>query len=140
MGYVDLDVVGKGGRGSLQEPCQTLLHQLHQEDGSAAAGILDHTEELDDAGMLQASQNVNLCVETSGKVGSPGVVISEEDSVQGLGSTGEVVQCGLDHTPIGACPKDLGCVYSDTLVAKLTTKTDTDIWRLSHAVVIDQCD
>ena len=109
--------------------------------GLTAAGVMDHTKELDNTGMLHSlARCCNLCIKMSSKVGSPGVVISEEDSVQDLGSTGEVVQCGLDHTPIGACPKDLGCVYSDTLVAKLTTKTDTDIWRLSHAVVIDQCD
>ena len=52
VGDVDLDVVGEGGRGSLQEPSQALLHQLHQENGFAVAGVLDHTEELDGAGML----------------------------------------------------------------------------------------
>ena len=127
VGDVDLDVVGEGGRGSLQEPGQALLHHLHQENGSAVAGVLDHTEELDDAGMLQSSQDVALLVETSGKVDSPWVVVSEEDGVKDLGGTGEVVQSGLDHTPIGACPKDLGCVYVDILVAKLTPKVYMDI-------------
>ena len=104
VGDVDLDVVGEGGRGSLQEPGQALLHHLHQENGSAAAGVLDHTEELDDAGMLQSSQDVALLDETSGKVDSPWVVVSEEDGVKDLGGTGEVVQSGLDHTPIGTSP------------------------------------
>ena len=35
VGQVDLEVVGEGGCGSFQEPREALLHQLHQEDGSA---------------------------------------------------------------------------------------------------------
>ena len=120
MGYVDLDVVGEGGRGSLKEPCQALFHQLHQEDGSTAAGVVDHTKELDNTGMLHTSQDVALCIKMSSKVGSPGVVISEEDSVQDLGSTREVVQCGPNHAPIGACPENLRCEYSDILVYSQT--------------------
>ena len=127
VGDVDLDVVGEGGCGSLQEPCQALLHQLHQEDGSVAAGVLDHTEELDDAGMLQTSQDGTLLVKSSSKVHGSWVIISEEDSVQDLGSTGKVVQCGLDNTPIGSSSQDLGCVDMDILVAKLTTKMNMDI-------------
>ena len=127
IGYVDLDVVGEGGRSSLKEPCQALFHQLHQEDGSTAAGVMDHTKELDNTGMLHTSQDVALCIKMSSKVGSPGVVISEEDSVQDLGSTREVVQCGPNHAPIGACPEDHRCEYSDILVAKLTTKVYMDI-------------
>ena len=91
VGNVDLDVVGEGGGGLLQEPCETLLHQLHQEDGSVAAGLLDNTQELDDAGMLQVPQNVTLLVEAVDKVDCSWVIVSEEDGVQDLGGTGEVV-------------------------------------------------
>ena len=127
VGNVDLDVVGEGGGGSLQEPCEALLHQLHQEDWSVAAGLLDSAQELDDAGMLQALQDGTLLVEAADKVDCSWVIVSEEDSVQDLGSTGEVVQCGLDHTPIGASPQNLRGVHMDILVAKLTIKTHMDI-------------
>ena len=92
-----------------------------------AAGVLDHTEELDNAGMLQTSQDGTLLVKSSSKVHGSWVIISEEDSVQDLGSTGKVVQCGLDNTPIGSSSEDLGCVYMDILVAKLTTRMNMDI-------------
>ena len=91
VGNVDLDVVGKGGGGSLQEPCEALLHQLHQEDGSVAVGLLDSAQELDNAGMLQVLQDVTLLVEATDKVECPWVIVLEEDGVQDLGGTGEVV-------------------------------------------------
>ena len=74
MGDVDLDVVGEGGRRALQESSEALLHQLHQEDGSVVGGVLYHTQELDDAGVLQVSQDGTLLIETSGKVHSTWVV------------------------------------------------------------------
>ena len=124
---VDLDVVGEGGGGSLQEPCEALLHQLHQEDGSVTAGVLDSTQELDDAGMLQALQDDTLLLKAADKIDCPWVIVSEEDGVHDLGGTGEVVKCGLDHTPIGASPQDLRGVHVDILVAKLTIKTHMDV-------------
>ena len=127
VGQVDLEVVGEGGSGSLQEPREALLHQLHQEDWSAAAGILGHSQELDDAGVLHTLQDDTLLVEASGKVGCPRVIVSEEDCVQDLGGTGEVVQCGSYHTPVGASPEDLRGVHDDILVAKLTVKAHMDI-------------
>ena len=107
MGDVDLDVVGKGGSRALQEFSEALLHQLHQEDGSTVGGVLYHTQELDDAGVLQVSQDGTLLIETSSKVHCSWVVGSEEDGVQDFGSTGEVVQCGFNNTSIGPCPKDI---------------------------------
>ena len=127
VGQVDLEVVGEGGCGSLQEPREALLHQLHQEDGSAAAGVLGYSQELDNAGVLHTLQDDTLLVEASSKVGCPRVVVSEEDCVQDLGGTGEVVQCGSYHTPVGASPEDLGGVHDDILVAKLTVKAHMDI-------------
>ena len=106
MGDVDLDVVGEGGSRALQESSEALLHQLHQEDGSVVGGVLYHTQELDDAGVLQFSQDGTLLIETSGEVHCSWVVGSEEDGMQDFGSTGEVVQCGFNNTSIGACPED----------------------------------
>ena len=106
VGDVDLDVVGEGGSRALQESSEALLHQLHQEDGSVVGGIPYHTQELDDAGVLQFSQDGTLLIETSGKVHCSWVIRSEEDGVHDFGSTGEVVQCGFNNTSIGACPKD----------------------------------
>ena len=68
MGDVDLDVVGEGGSRALQESSEALLHQLHQEDGSTVGGVLYHTQELDNAGVLQFSQDGTLLIEMSGKV------------------------------------------------------------------------
>ena len=124
---VDLDVVGERCGGSLQEPCEALLHQLHQEDWSVAVGLLDSTQELDNAGMLQALQDGTLLVEAADKVDCPWVIVSEEDGVQDLGGTGEVVQCGLDHTPVGASPQNLRGVHMDILASKLTVKTHMDV-------------
>ena len=103
---VDLDVIGEGGSRALQESSEALLHQLHQEDGSVVGGVLYHTQELHDAGVLQFSQDGTLLIETSGKVHCSWVVGSEEDGVQDFGSTGEVVQCGFNNTSIGTCPKN----------------------------------
>ena len=100
VGDVDLDVVREGGCRALQESSEALLHQLHQEDGSAVGGVLYHTQELNDAGVLQFSQDGTLLIKTSGKVHCSWVVRSEEDGVQDFGSTGEVVQCGFNNTSI----------------------------------------
>ena len=121
VGDVHLGVVGEGGGRVLQEMCEALihqLHQLHQQDGSAVGGILYHTQELDDAGMLQISQNVALQFETSGKIDSSWIIISKEDGVEDFSGTGEVIQCCLDNITIGTSPKDLGSVYVGILVGK----------------------
>ena len=136
VGDVHLGVVGEGGGRVLQEMCEALIHQLHQEDGSVMGGILYYTQELDDAGMLQISQNVALQFETSGKIDCSWIIISKEDGVEDFSSTGEVIQCCLDNATIGPSPKDLGSVYVGILVAKLATEINVDIRGLCHSYSI----
>ena len=62
-----LHVVGERGPRALQEAREALFHQLHEEDGSAVAGVLRHPQERHDAGMLQVSQDAALLVEASGR-------------------------------------------------------------------------
>ena len=76
-----LHVVGERSRRALQEAREALFHQLHEEDGSAVAGVLHYPQELHDAWMLQVSQDAALLVEASGKVGRAGIVGSEENGV-----------------------------------------------------------
>ena len=129
-----LHVVGERGRRALQEAREALFHQLHEEDGSAVAGVLHHPQELHDAGMLQISQDAALLVEASGKVGGAGIVGSEENGVKDFGGAGQVVQRGSDDAAVGACPEDLGRVHANLLVAELAMKIDTNVSlpRLRH--------
>ena len=136
VGDVHLGVVGERGGRVLQEICEALVHQLHQEDGSAVGGILYHTQELDDAGMLQISQNVALQFETGGKIDCSWIIISKEDGVEDFSGTGEVIQCCLDNATIGTSPKDLGSAYVGILVAKLAMEIYMDICGLCHSYSI----
>ena len=81
VGNIDLGMMREGGGGFLQESCETLLHQLHQEDGPAAGGLMDCTQELHYVGMLQTSQDDTLLLKTTGKVNCSWVIISEKDGV-----------------------------------------------------------
>ena len=127
-----LYVVGERGRRALQEAREALFHQLHEEDGSAVAGVLHHPQELHDAGILQISQDAALLVEASGKVGGAGIVGSEKNGVQDFGGAGLVVQRGSDDAAVGACPEDLGRVHKHFLVAKLAVKIDVNIGLLQN--------
>ena len=127
-----LHVVGERGWAALQEMRETLFHQLHEEDGSAVAGVLHHPQELHDAGMLQISQDAALLVEASGKVGGAGIVGSEENGVQDFGGAGQVVQRGSDDAAVGACPEDLGRVHVNLLVAELAMEIDANVGLLCH--------
>ena len=127
-----LHMVGERGRRALQEAREALFHQLHEEDGSAVAGFLDHPQELHDAGMLQVSQDAALLVEASGKVDGAGIIGSEENGVQDFGGAGQVVQRGSDDAAVGACPEDLGRVYVHFLVAEFAMKIYANVSLLRH--------
>ena len=122
-----LHVVGESGWRALQEAREALFHQLHEEDGSAVAGVLHHCQELHDAGMLQVSQDAAFLVEASGKVGGAGIIGSEKNGVQDFGGAGQVIQLGSDNASVGACPEDLGRVHVNFLVAKLAVEIDANV-------------
>ena len=127
-----LHVVGERGWRALQEAREALFHQLHEEDGSAVAGVLHHCQELHDAGMLQVTQDAALLVEASGKVGGAGIVGSEENRVQDFCSAGQVVQRSSDNAAVGACPEDLGRVHVHFPVAELAVKIDANVSLHRH--------
>ena len=122
-----LHVVEKRGLRAFQEAREALFHQLHKENGSAIAGVLDHPQELHDAGMLQVSQDAALVVEESGKVGGAGIVGSEENGVQDFGGAGQVVQRGFDDAAIGA-----SSVHVHFLIAELAVKIDANVCLFRH--------
>ena len=66
MGDIDLDVEREWGRVGrpFQEACQTLVHQLHKQDGQARLGVPTRAQVLDDVGVLQAAQKLDLLLET----------------------------------------------------------------------------
>ena len=127
-----LHVVGERGPRALQEAREALFHQLHEEDGSAVAGVLHHPQKLHDAGMLQVSQDAALLVEASGKVIGAGIVGSEENGVQDFCGAGQMVQRGSDDAAVGACPEDLGRVHANLLIAELAMKIDTNVSLPRH--------
>ena len=102
-----LHVVGERGWRALQEAREALFHQLHEEDGSAVAGVLHHCQKLHDAGMLQVSQDADFLGEASGKVGGAGIIGSEKNGVQDFGGAGQVIQRGSDDAAVGTGPEDL---------------------------------
>ena len=83
MGDVHLQVVGHISGGALQKVCETLFHQLHQKNGFAGVRVLHHSQELDNVGMSQVSQDLALLLKSSNEVtqswilgGGGGVLIS----------------------------------------------------------------
>ena len=127
-----LHVVGERSWRALQKAREALFHQLHEEDGSAVAGVLHQSQELHDARMLQVPQDAALLVEASCEVGRAGIIGSEENRVQDFGGAGQVVQRGSDDAAVGACPEDLGRVHVNFLVAKLAVKIDANVSLLRH--------
>ena len=91
MDEVDLHVVGEGTHGALQELCQTLVHQLHQKNGSEGTPLSDEAQELHDARVPQITKEPALLLETGGKVCRPGIVRTEEGGVEEFGRAGQLV-------------------------------------------------
>ena len=88
---VHLDVVRKWVGCALQEVGQTFFHQLHQQNGPAVARILNKTKELNNAGVLQFSEQAALLVKTSGKVLLSRIIRPEENLVEDFCCTWQVV-------------------------------------------------
>ena len=102
MGDVDLQVEGNVGRRALQKVCQTPLHQLREENGLPGAGVLHCSQEPDDVGVLQVSQNLALLLKSGDKVSESRGLGVHGDSVEDLSSTWLVVQRCLHHVPVGS--------------------------------------
>ena len=82
--------------------CQTVVHQLHQENGLPGAGILDHTQELNNVGMFQVSHDVTFLFESGDEVRESRILGVHDDSMEDFSRTRVLVQCCLDHIAIGS--------------------------------------
>ena len=131
MGDVHLDMVGYVGWRALQKVCQTVFHQLHEENGLVGGGVLDHTQELDNVGVFQVSQDLALLLKSRDEVRESGVLGVHDDSVEDFSSTWVFIQCCLYHIAIGSGAQDLNCVDHYILVAIETSEAQTYvIWIL----------
>ena len=45
-----------------------MFDQLHEENGLVGGGVLDHTQELDNVGMFQVSQDLALLLKSRDEV------------------------------------------------------------------------
>ena len=126
-----LHVVGERVLRALQEAREALYHQLHEEDGSAVAGVLHHTQELHDAGMLQVSQDAALLVEAIVGVGRKADI-----GVLDLCSAGQLVQLSFDNAAVGAFPEDLGHVNVNFLVTELVDVINLHRHNLNSELVL----
>ena len=88
MGDVHLDVVREWVGCVLQEVCQALFHQLHEQNGPVVVGVLNKTQKLHNAGVPQISEQPALLVKTGSKVLCSRIIEPEECLVEDFCSTG----------------------------------------------------
>ena len=122
MGDVHLDMVGYVGWRALQKVCQTVLHHLHEENGLVGGGVLDHTQELDNVGVFQVSQDLALLLKSRDEVRESRVLGVHDDSMEDFSSTWLFIQCCLHHITIGSRAQDLDCVDHHILIAIQTAE------------------
>ena len=101
VGDVHLRVIGKRSGRQLKEMGQTLLHQFHEKNQSPRVGILHHAQEPDDVGMVEASHDLRLLLESSGEISSRGIVGREESLVEDFCGARKVIERGLDDAAVG---------------------------------------
>ncbi|CAI8006925.1 hypothetical protein GBAR_LOCUS4970 [Geodia barretti] len=92
-------------RWPLQEAGQALVHQLHEQDGHSSAGVRTRAQVLDDVGVPQAAQEVDLSLEALHDAVGGGVSGLEEDGVQDFGGADELVTLGPVHCSVRAVPQ-----------------------------------
>ena len=89
----------------LQEAGQALVHQLHEQDGQSRFGVRTRAQVLDDVGVPQAAQEVDLSLETLHDAVGGGVPGLEEDGVQDFGGADELVALSSVHGSVRADPQ-----------------------------------
>ena len=129
MGNIDLDVEREWRRVGrpLQEAGQTLVHQLHKQDGQARLGVWARAQVLDDVGVLQAAQELDLPLEALHDAVGGRVAGLEEDGVQYFGRADELVALGLVHGSIGAYSQRVFLRLDELDVAKAETTLETKL-------------
>ena len=88
-----------------QEAGKALVHQLHEQDGHSSLGVRTRAQVLDDIGVPQAAQEVDLSLEALHDAVGGGVPGLEEDGVQDFGGADELVAFGLVHGSVRAVPQ-----------------------------------
>ena len=105
-------------RRPLQEAGQALVHQFHEQDGQSRFGVRTRAQVLDDVGVSQAAQEVDLSLETLHDGVGCGVPGLEEDGVQDFGGADELVALGSVHGSVRADPQRIFFRLDQTDVAE----------------------
>ena len=132
QGDVHLNVEGEGGRvvWSFQEAGQTLIHQFHEENRQPRLRVTTGSQVLDDVGVPHSTQELALLLKAFHDATGGGIPSGEEDGVQYLSSTGELVTSGLVDCTIGAMSK--GIVLTLDEVKAAVAKVTLDLPLLGH--------
>ena len=131
MTNVHLHVERERGRvrWPLQEAGQALVHQLHEQDGHSSLGVRTRAQVLDDVGVPQAAQEVDLSLEALHDAVSGGVPGLEEDGVQDFGGADELVALGLVHGSVRAVPQRILLRLDQYNIAEPEATLDTYLGR-----------
>ena len=112
-------------RRSLQKAGQALVHQLHEQDGHSSLGVHTRAQVLNDVGVLQAAQEIDLSLEALHDAVGRGVPGLEEDGVQHFGGADELVALGLVHGSVRAVPQRVLLRLDQLNVAESKATLDT---------------
>ena len=132
QGDVHLNVEGEGGRvvWSFQEAGQTIFHQFYEENWQPRLRVTTGSQVLDDVGVPHSTQELALLLEAFHNATGGGVPGGEEDGVQHLSSTGELVTSGLVDCTVGANAE--GVVLTLDEVKAAVAKATLDWQLLRH--------
>ena len=111
-------------RRPLQEAGQALVHQLHEQDGHSSLGVRTRAQVLDDVGVPQPAQEVDLSLEALHDAVGGGVPGLEEDGVQDFGGADELVTLGLVHCSVRAVPQRVSLRFDQSNVTEAKTTLD----------------
>jgi hypothetical protein len=105
MGNVDLNVIGYCRRGTLQEPTEALITQLHQKDRQVGVRVTTCAQVLYHIGVLGRAEETTFFFKSTQVGDCSGVTQVKERWVHDLSSTEETITPGLTHTSIGPSTK-----------------------------------
>ena len=116
-------------RRPLQEAGHTLVHQLHEQDGHSSLGVRTRAQVLDDVGMPQTAQEVDLTLEALHDAVGGGVPGLEEDGVQDFGGANELVTFSPVYGTVGAVPQRILLRLDQYNIAEPEATLDTYLGR-----------
>ena len=112
-------------RWPLQEAGQALVHQLHEQNGHSSLGVRTRAQVLDDVGVPQAAQEVDLSLEALHDAVGGGVPGLKEGGVQDFGGADELIALGLVHGSVRAVPQRVLLRLDQLNVTEPKTTLDT---------------